>query len=280
MSDNTGIGWTNATWNTLSGCTRASAECDNCYAVQMSYRLERMGQQKYTGLTVLNPKGDRHFNGVVKCHREALEVPFGWKKPKRVFVNSMSDTFHKAVPFPFVAEMFTTMAQTTRHSYQVLTKRPERLHEFYQWNYPAGVVEPDFARADWLGSWPNVWFGTSIGVKATLDRARQLCMTPGVVRFLSIEPLLEDLGDIRPYLRMGINWVIVGVESDGRVAGRLPGGSEAGYWDAAASLIGQCRELDIPVFHKQAACAGLVSTEMDEWPEPMRVRQFPKVVPA
>ena len=103
MSDNTGIGWTDATWVTVTGCTRVSAGCDHCYAVRQSYRLERMGQvEKYGGLTVLNNRGDRHFNGVVKCHADALVIPLGWRKPRMIFVNSMSDLFHERVPFEFI----------------------------------------------------------------------------------------------------------------------------------------------------------------------------------
>lgn len=102
MSMGTGIEWTEATWNPVVGCTRVSAGCDHCYAVKQTHRLEAMGQAKYAGLTVLNPRGERHFNGTVRTVPEALEIPLRWREPRRIFVNSMSDLFHKAVPFEFI----------------------------------------------------------------------------------------------------------------------------------------------------------------------------------
>ena len=106
------IEWTDETWNPVVGCTRASAGCDHCYAVTMTHRLEAMGQSKYAGLTVLNPKGERHFNGVVRTIDDALLIPFSWRKPRQVFVNSMSDLFHKDVPFDFIDRVFAVMALT------------------------------------------------------------------------------------------------------------------------------------------------------------------------
>jgi protein gp37 len=129
MATESSIEWTNATWNPVTGCTRASAGCDNCYAVTMTHRLEAMGQSKYAGLTVLNPRGDRHFNGVVRCHDDALQIPLRWKKPRRVFVNSMSDLFHKDVPSEFIYKVFAVMALTPQHTYQILTKRPDLMAE-------------------------------------------------------------------------------------------------------------------------------------------------------
>ncbi|MBK8270202.1 MAG: phage Gp37/Gp68 family protein [Planctomycetes bacterium] len=126
----TKIEWTDETWNCITGCTRVSAGCDHCYSARMTYRLEGMGQEKYTGLTVLNPRGERHFNGVVRCHDDALTIPLRWKKPRRIFVNSMSDTFHKDVPFEFIDRMFAVMALCPQHTFQVLTKRPERMAEY------------------------------------------------------------------------------------------------------------------------------------------------------
>lgn len=130
MSTGTGIEWTDATWNPTSGCTHASPGCDHCYAKTMTYRLESMGQEKYRGLTVLNPRGDRHFNGVMRTDEDALTIPLKWRKPRRVFVNSMSDLFHKDVPFEFIDKVFAVMALTPHHTYQVLTKRPERMAEY------------------------------------------------------------------------------------------------------------------------------------------------------
>lgn len=128
----TNIQWTDETWNPISGCTRVSDGCDHCYAVTMTHRLEAMRQSKYAGLTVLNPKGDRHFNGQVRCHEDALAIPLRWKKPRRIFVNSMSDLFHKDVPFVFIDEVFAVMALCPQHTFQILTKRPERMAEYFR----------------------------------------------------------------------------------------------------------------------------------------------------
>jgi len=155
MSAGTHIEWTDATWNPVTGCTRVSSGCDHCYAAAMTHRLAGMGRslkitpqqraqaERYIGLTVENAKGDRHFNGKVRCHEELLDLPLHWKKPRRIFVNSMSDLFHKDVPFGFVLRILCIIANTPRHTYQILTKRPERAMEFVRlWNDLAGE---DFA---------------------------------------------------------------------------------------------------------------------------------------
>jgi len=195
------IEWTDEVWNPVTGCTRASAGCDNCYAVRMSYRLENMGQEDYKGLTVVNGKGDRHFNGIVRCHEDRLTIPLRWRKARRCFVNSMSDLFHKDVPFDFIDKVFAVMAITPHITYQVLTKRPERMAEYFadeagrssgwrvavqleKWNrgFQAGKIQ-----------WPlpNVWLGTSVEDQQTADeRVPLLLHVPAAVRFLSCEPLL------------------------------------------------------------------------------------------
>lgn len=132
VSANTGIEWCDNTWNPVSGCTRVSAGCDSCYAVPMTHRLEKMGAAKYAGLTVLNKAGDRHFNGVVRTHEEALTIPLKWKKPRRIFVNSMADLFHDGVPFEFVDRVFAVMALCPQHTFIILTKRPERMAEYFE----------------------------------------------------------------------------------------------------------------------------------------------------
>lgn len=219
------IEWTDCTWNPVTGCTRASAGCDNCYAVTMTKRLEAMGQEKYSGLVNI---GKNHFNGVVKCHDDALLIPLKWKKPRKVFVNSMSDLFHKDVPFEFIDKVFAVMALTPQHTYQVLTKRPERMAEYLN----NGMFEPGstsvldqieeiveqaggdvdrlydaahdrktlrvYAIGD-TGDYgcdiqmplPNVWLGTSVENQAAADeRIPHLLKCPAAVRFLSCEPLL------------------------------------------------------------------------------------------
>lgn len=226
MSDKSNIQWTEATWNPVAGCTRVSAGCDNCYAVQMSHRLELMGQAKYAGPTVLNNRGDRHFNGTVRCDEDALTIPLKWRKPRRVFVNSMSDLFHKDVPFEFVDKVFAVMALCPQHTFQVLTKRPERMAEYlnedrradnaFGWHFSAAqrrvkTVSDDIAESrrrsgidesNWNNAWPlfNVWIGTSVEDQAAADaRIPHLLRCPAAVRFLSCEPLLGPV-DLRPWL--------------------------------------------------------------------------------
>lgn len=150
------IQWTNETWNPVVGCTRASRGCDHCYAVTMTHRLGAMAEADrakgtdpgkkamYEGLTVLNNRGERHFNGTVRCVEDALTIPLGWKKPRLCFVNSMSDLFHKDVPFEFIDRVFAVMALCPQHTFQILTKRPERMAEYFDsfqdWTEVDGVV--------------------------------------------------------------------------------------------------------------------------------------------
>lgn len=213
------IEWTNKTWNPVSGCTRVSEGCDNCYAVTMTKRLEAMGQDKYSGLVNI---GKNHFNGQVKCHEDALLIPLKWKKPCRVFVNSMSDLFHKEVPFEFIDKVFAVMALTPHITYQILTKRPDRMAEYFEsyWS-PKDFAElrgVDLCR--WLQKHdlyetakpvfeamgkclPNVWLGTSVENQDVADgRIPHLLRCPAAVRFLSCEPLL---GEVK--LNFGYWWI-------------------------------------------------------------------------
>lgn len=221
MATGSKIEWTDATWTCITGCTRASAGCDHCYSARMTYRLEMMGQEKYTGLTVLNPRGERHFNGVVKCHDDELMTPLRWKKPRRIFVNSMSDTFHKDVPFEFIDKMFAVMALCPQHTFQVLTKRPERMAEYL--NRSSGDLAS--GESGWLDAinraamamvnrpvfptqslgmiphpgWPlpNCWLGTSVENQPAADeRIPHLLRCPASVRFLSVEPMIGPV-DLR-----------------------------------------------------------------------------------
>ncbi len=215
------IEWTDSVWNPVSGCTRVSAGCDHCYAVSMTKRLEAMKKEKYSGLVNI---GKGHFNGVVKCHEDALTIPLKARKPRRWFVNSMSDLFHKEVPFEFIDKVFAVMALCPHHTFQVLTKRPERMAEYlsrppliesereeiaielanaygmergpvianrleaFQRRH-ATMFNMDLLHAKW--PLPNVWIGTSVEDQATADeRIPHLVRCPAVVRFLSCEPLL------------------------------------------------------------------------------------------
>lgn len=244
----TKIQWTDETWNPLAGCSVVSAGCKNCYAMRMAHRLEAMGQAKYQGLTrVVN--GNAVWNGRVNLDEAALNIPKRWTKPRRVFVNSMSDLFHDSVPDDFIYSVFTTMSQTPQHTYQVLTKRPERMCELLnQWNKPDAVI-----------NLPNVWLGVSVENQDAADeRIPLLLMTPATVRFLSCEPLLgpvsitdQEYWDWRyaygfypkGMFRKPIDWVIVGGESGSNARPMHP--------DWAKGLRDQCIEAEVPFFFKQ-----------------------------
>ncbi|MEM9790854.1 MAG: DUF5131 family protein, partial [Planctomycetota bacterium] len=211
----TSIEWTQATWNPVTGCTRASAGCDHCYAVAKSHRLGSIAKTraKYGGLTVLNDRGDRHFNGTVRTHEDALSLPLRRKKPTIWFVNSMSDLFHRDVPFDFIDRVFMVMALCSHHTFQVLTKRPHRMAEYltsrvgeFDRILPVmdaiAEIAPGVALSEDMGSWitdgrwslRNVWYGTSIEDQAAANfRIPYLLncpLPPGGIRFVSCEPLL------------------------------------------------------------------------------------------
>ena len=189
------IEWTDETWNPVTGCTRISPGCDHCYMFALYPRLKGMGVPGYES----NPTD-------VQLHPGRLRVPLEWKKPRRIFVNSMSDVFHPSVPFEFVLEMFLVMAEAVKergHVFQVLTKRPGRAVAWWEAN-----------RCHFPDGWPpNIWAGTSVESQKYAPRITVLERLPAPVRFASAEPLLERI-DLSPWLNRGaISWVIVGGES-------------------------------------------------------------------
>jgi len=185
MATRSSIEWTEMTWNPVTGCTKISQGCKHCYAERMARRLEAMGAERYR-------------NGFrVTLHPDALDVPRRWRQPRVVFVNSMSDLFHEEVPFAFIERVFATMRDCPQHTFQVLTKRSERLAEF----------APTLA-------WPrNVWMGVSVEDSRVRHRIGDLQTVPAAVRFLSLEPLIGPLDELS---LDGIHWVIVGGESGPR----------------------------------------------------------------
>lgn len=189
----TSIEWTDATWNPVAGCTILTAGCTNCYAMRMAARLEAMGVKKYAGLT-RKSGGRAKWTGNIFLDRHALSIPATWSKPRRVFVNSMSDLFHADVPADFIADVWQVMAATPRHTYQILTKRPDRMVE----------IVPNLAML------PNVWLGTSVEDGRVLHRIDELRQVPAAVRFISFEPLI---GSVAAADLTGIHWAIVGGES-------------------------------------------------------------------
>ena len=189
------IEWTDATWNPVAGCTIQSAGCSNCYAMQMAKRLEAMGVEKYKGLT--RKSGKRTiWNGTVRVDKKSLDIPLKWKKPRKIFVNSMSDLFHEDVPEAFIWQVWDVMRQTPRHHYQILTKRPDRMAEFV-------------CRAN-ISLLPNVWLGTSVEDVSVVSRIDELRQVPAAIRFISFEPLIGSVGSVD---LEGIHWAIVGGES-------------------------------------------------------------------
>ncbi len=182
MAAGSAIEWTEATWNPVTGCTKISHGCKHCYAERLSRRLQRMGVGKY----------ENGFS--VAVHEAALEAPLGWRRPRLVFVNSMSDLFHKSVPAAFIDAVFDVMNRAPQHTFQVLTKRPAR------------AVRLD-RRLRWA---PNIWLGASIESGRWLGRLDALRQTGAQTKFLSLEPLLGPLPDL---CLDGIDWVIAGGES-------------------------------------------------------------------
>jgi protein gp37 len=192
----TTIEWTDATWNPVAGCSVVSPGCTNCYAMRMAARLEAMGVEKYKGLT--RKSGGRSvWTGKIRLDEAALSAPKRWRGRRLIFVNSMSDLFHDAVPVDFIHKVWMVMKETPQHTYQILTKRPDRM---------ADILSND-ERFDRL---PNVWLGTSVESSEVFERVEHLRLTPAAVRFISFEPLLGSVADVD---LTGINWAIVGGES-------------------------------------------------------------------
>lgn len=211
----TGIQWTDETWNPTVGCSKVSEGCGigggGCYAINVAHRAM---QPAHVGLTIQR-KGERpDWTGEVRCLPERLDTPLKWRRPRRVFVDSMSDLFEPAVPSTFIASVFATMARSPQHTYQVLTKRPQRMAVLLDNEVMLAHVENDVLGAggsvEFEWPLPNVWLGTSIELDNYVFRADHVRATPAAVRFLSLEPLLGPL----PSLDLtDIDWVIVGGES-------------------------------------------------------------------
>ena len=264
----TNIEWTEQTWNPTTGCDRISPGCDHCYALTMAKRLKGMGQAKYQN------DGDPRTSGPgfgLTVHPDVLAEPLRWKKPRKVFVNSMSDLFHARVPVDFITEVWRTMQATPQHTYQILTKRAARLPRVLDRVHDAlGLDEP----------LPNVWLGTSIESDDHARRAIALRHSLAAVRFISAEPLLGPLSSLD---LDGIDWLIIGGESG-------PGARPLEPW-WITDLIHEARQAGTAPFVKQlgsvwardTAYAGKsVAAHGDTkggvpsyWPVSLRVREYP-----
>lgn len=338
----TSIQWTDATWNPTRGCSRVSAGCERCYAERVAHRFSGPGEP-YEGLTMNTGKGPR-WTGEVRLVPEKLAEPLRWRKPRRVFVDSMSDLFHEAVPFEYIAAVFGVMAACPQHTFQVLTKRPERAREWFEWaaslpsasgkrwrdcapvagylgEYAAGATKG--ACNVWLHGalppWPlpNVWLLTSVENQTTADaRIPEILQCPAAVIGVSYEPALGPVthwpgmsqchscggvawsesggsrrcDDCGEYYR-SLDWIIVGGESG---PGARP--FDIGW---ARDVIAQCKAAGVPVFVKQLGSWPCMTPlcgigpsayqnrcslgihdrkggDPSEWPEDLRVRQWPE----
>ena len=212
MAQQSSIEWTDATWNPVTGCTKISQGCKFCYAERMAKRLQAMGQPRYADAFKVTLQPD------------TLDLPLRWRKPRTIFVNSMSDLFHQHVPPHYIRRVFETMRRAERHRFQVLTKRSGRLRSLAR-RLP----------------WPeNVWMGVSLESAQHLDRIDDLIEVPAAVRFLSVEPLLGPIPDLP---LQGIDWVIVGGESGPRCRPMMK------QW--ALDIRDACTDAGIPFFFKQ-----------------------------
>lgn len=212
------IEWTEATWNPTSGCTKISPGCKNCYAETLTKRLKAMGQQKYK-------KGFQYIE-----HPSDINLPLTWKKPKKIFVNSMSDLFHENSTFEFTGKCFATMIQADQHDYQILTKRPKRMAEFSEIFFEYfGHKIPNF-----------MWMGTSIENKQYVSRIKDLRKVRCHTRFISFEPLIDSVGKLN---LKGIDWVIIGGESGPHYR------EVKKEW--IQEILEQCIEQKVAVFFKQ-----------------------------
>ena len=320
MSDKTGIAWTNATWNPVTGCTKVSQGCKHCYA-----------EREWARLTA-NPKATAYYGRAftdVACHEDRLDQPLRWSKPRMIFVNSMSDLFHEDVPDDFIDKVFAVMALAEQHVFQVLTKRPERMRrwldpEHDNREHAVGQAMREIAASRGsndagLPEWPitNIWLGVSIEDQATADeRIPLLLQTPAAVRWVSAEPLLNKIDlthlELDPFnyynaltgdtimldrtiipMENTLSWVVAGGES----------GNSARALDARHlyALVSQCKDAGTPIFVKQlgyrfmdldnefygagiqtvdgkAKMVNRVGADLNEWPEGLRVREWPAAV--
>lgn len=330
------IGWCDRTWNPLRGCSLVSPGCTHCYAMRQAHRMAGPGQP-YAGLTRMTAHGPV-WTGAVRLAEDALDEPLRWRTPRRVFVNSMSDPFHEDVPDEWIDRVFAVMALARQHTFQVLTKRPERMRAYLKrhdvglrWAWTsrpiANAALRDWPTSDDAVGWtrsglPNVWLGVSVEDQATADaRVPLLLQTPAAVRFVSYEPVLGavdltrlhgNLGDsvdvvvdalgrrmaaawagraterLDHAIKTGLDWVIVGGES----------GPGARPCDVAwiRGVVRQCSGAGVPCYVKQLGGYAILDprydrslagwtrklrdrkgADMAEWPEDLRVREFPPV---
>ncbi len=311
MSAQTSIEWCDRTWNPVTGCTKVSPGCAHCYAEGVAERFwaTQYPPVEYQSYSVdaccpITEMRARTFTDV-QTHADRLLEPLSWRKPARVFVNSMSDLFHEDVPDDFIDKVFAVMALAGNHTFQVLTKRPERMRAYMQSRERSAEFWKRACPEGWTFTWegiqllpfplPNVWLGCSVENQHFLERIDVLKDVPAAVRFVSFEPLLEDLGAL---ILDGIHWCIVGGES----------GPQARPFelDWARRIVRECKAAGVPAFVKQLGTNPVGEIDRvdvvehtvfgpevtrysepialkdrkggnpDEWPADLRVREFPR----
>ena len=289
MSDKSDIAWTDSTWNPVTGCTKVSAGCKHCYA-----------EREWTRLSA-NPKASDYFDRIftdVQAHIHRLDQPLRWRRPRRIFVNSMSDLFHDLVYPEFIDQVLAVMMLSPQHTFQVLTKRPERMRGYLadpdlysrvltrandiRFNYPQLHLENVPVDNPTTGFARHIWWGVSVEDQEAADaRIPILLETPAAVRWVSLEPLLGpvDLGIwLGPDPATKIAWVVCGGESGP--------GARVFRVEWAREILRQCRAADVPFFMKQMGAAfndgrftlrlrHRAGADPDEWPEDLRVREYP-----
>jgi len=219
------IEWTDATWNPIIGCAMVSPGCTNCYAMRMAARLQSMGSAQYRGVT--RKSGGRFvWTGKLRVNESTFHAPLSWKKPKKIFVNSMSDLFQDGVDGAVISRVWDVMKRTPQHVFQILTKRPDRMRQIL--------------REQRLPVLPHVWLGTSVENREYRSRIDELQKTPASVRFISFEPLIGPVGRVN---LSGIHWAIVGGESGPKSRPILE------EW--VDELLAECQGQDVAFFFKQ-----------------------------
>jgi protein gp37 len=275
----TAIEWTDETWNPVTGCERISPGCAHCYAKA----LHDMRHKAYLNGHDVPEQYSEPFE-VVKCHEDRLDTPMHWRAPRMCFVNSMSDLFHEDVPEPFIDRVFAAMSQSPAHTFQILTKRADRMLRYLDDQLrperidEAGITQFGWCHANVEGRWPlpNVWPGVSVENKRYLPRLDALRQVPAPVRMVSFEPLLEDLTDAgtlgtRIVNLQGIGWAIIGGESgDGARDTQIA-------W--VRYLIEQCDAQGVPLFVKQVGARPVDWADFYErWPRNSDGSRKPRVI--
>ena len=277
MGYKTSISWTESTWSPVRGCSRVSQGCVNCYAERLAGRFGQVRGGAFEGFAQVTPAGAR-WTGKVELIESQMEVPIRWRSPRMVFVNSMSDTFHEALPFEVIDRIFTVMVSAPQHTYQVLTKRAKRMAEYF-----ASGRRDDGVDRSTYHLMEKIWIGVSVEDQKTADeRIPYLLDTPAEVRFVSYEPALDGV-DFTKWLS-GLSLIIIGGES----------GPGARPFDIAwaRQVIAQCRAAGVKCFVKQLGPTPFDSEhhrqpyfmhdskggDPEEWPPDLRIREMPVLV--